>query len=260
MSVVGHTNFYFLYSEFLGLKAPFPLLFVLGSSALYLFCVYVLFPATAPVTEAQKNAASVWRYRHNVALCLFSLICFVGSLYHLIVSGELYSLQPMVCNPIPEWLWTLYLVFTFSKIWEWADTMFLVWFKGTQNLDFLHVYHHTTTFWLYLHMGTLPGMLKMAICLNGLVHTLMYAHYAHPFPRWLVPWITRSQIVQLAFGTWVWHITPDTCPRYATFHKDHPYDFLTPYSMAPVYLLFFLKLYVERFLFGKGKKGSKKTE
>jgi len=258
MAAVGQSKFFFLYSEFLDRPWPFPAYVVGGSALGYLVFVYGFCAATRPTSPAAVQRAQTLRYWHNIALMLFSLVSFVATFYHLFESGELFSLNAMVCNPVPMWLWNLNLAFTLSKIWEWADTMFLVWFKGTKDLQFLHVYHHTTTFWLYLHMTTLPGMLKMGILLNGLVHTLMYAHYAWPFPKKLVPFITLSQIAQLLFVTYVWSITPGTCGgRLGEFPSEHPFDFVTPYCFVPVYIIFFVKFFVERFLLGK-KKGTKK--
>jgi hypothetical protein len=258
MAYVGQQEHWFLYERFLGIPAPFPALFVAGVAAAYLGFVYVVCPATRPTTETGLARAKTGRYWHNIALAAFSFVCFAGTFGHMLAEGEMTDFKAATCNRIPYWLWVMNVVFTLSKIWEWADTMFLVWGKGTGALMFLHVYHHTTTFWLYLHMTTFPGMLKMGILLNGLVHTLMYAHYAWPFPKKIVPFITMSQIAQLGFGTWIWHITPGTCPAHASFPQDHPYDFATPYAFAPVYLLFFVKLFVQRFLFGGGKKRAPK--
>ena len=50
------------------------------------------------------------------------------------------------------------------------------------------------------------------------------------------PLITVSQILQLAFVTWVWTVTPLRCPLHGAFIQQHFWEFITSYLMVPVYL------------------------
>ena len=258
------TEYWYLYDSFEGrYAAPWSWALAGGTSLVYLWVVYWLAPRTVP---SNKDLLSFMKKAHNIFLFLFSLLCCGSTFVWMVLNGEMgvgagagKGMKPMVCQPIPLWMWYLNLAFTFSKIYEWADTVFLVWSNPAKpKLMFLHVYHHATTFWLFLHVSCFASTIKMGLLLNGGVHTLMYAHYAWPFPKKLVPFITLSQIAQLLFVTYVWSITPGTCGgRLGEFPSEHPFDFVTPYCFVPVYIIFFVKFFVERFLLGK-KKGTKK--
>jgi hypothetical protein len=150
--------------------------------------------------------------------------------------------------------------FTISKIYEWGDTFFVVWLSPRGANSFLHIYHHATTFWLFLLVSDLPGPLRMGLLLNGFVHTLMYAHYAWPFPKPLVPLITLSQIAQLGAVTYLWTITPASCTRFASFQETYFWEFLTPYGMVPVYLIFFVHFFIQRFFLKKKTIGEKRVQ
>jgi len=249
-----------LYRSFEGLSPPIPVVLVLLTSSVYLWITYWLAPRTVP---ANRKCMLAMKKAHNIFLFLFSFVCCGSTAYWMYINGEMpvgtgagKGLKPMVCQPIPLWMWYLNVAFTFSKVYEWVDTVFLVWTNPEKpRLLFLHVYHHATTFWLFLHVSCFASTIKMGLLLNGGVHTLMYAHYAWPFPKPLVPLITISQLAQLMFVTYVWSITPGTCGgRLAKYPEENPLDFVTPYCFVPVYIIFFLKFFFQRFLGFGGKK------
>ena len=247
-------QYWFLYSRFLGLPAPFPAFLVLGSSAVYLLLVYVIWPTMKPTTEAGIRMCKNLRFYHNVALFLFSAFVFFTTAVYLFQEGELLSQTKIACNPIPDWMFTLQVLFILSKVWEWGDTMFLVLLRPAKEKSFLHVYHHTTTTWLFIIMTDFPGGVKSGLLMNGFVHALMYAHYAWPFPKPLVPFITGSQIIQLMSGMYLWSITPGTCPRFAAFPSDHFFEYVSFYAFTPVYLIFFVHFFAQRWVFGGARK------
>jgi hypothetical protein len=244
----------FTYDRFLGFGHPIPALVSAGSAVAYLILVYLVAPLLRPTTSSATRVLEKLRKIHNIVLFLFSFVCFSSTLIYMIASGEIASLRRTLCDDPPRWMSLLNTAFTFSKIYEWGDTLFLVWLSPRGANSFLHVYHHATTFWLFLLVSDLPGPLRMGLLLNGFVHTLMYAHYAWPFPKAVVPAITAAQIAQLATVTYLWTITPSTCERFSSFPEDYWLEFLTPYSMVPVYLLFFVQYFMTRFLFGSRKR------
>ena len=252
-------GWFYTYDAFLGRPHPFPIAFALGSSFFYLLMIYVVVPLFKP-SPAGFPAVERVRFFHNVLLCLFSTACTVVCLWYLIVNGEASFLwygdnKPMMCQRADPWLYNLGLVFTVSKAYEWFDTVFLVLVGSKGATNFLHVYHHATTFWIFLIVQNLPGPMKLGLLLNGGVHALMYAHYAWPFPKKWVPLITISQIAQLIYVTYIWTITPSSCPPMASFPQEYFYEFITPYFFVPVYIVFFIHFFVKRFLLGGGKKG-----
>ena len=142
---------------------------------------------------------------------------------------------------------------------EWLGTAFIVWL-GSRPPIFLHRYHHATTFWLFCFVMSMPGPEKLGLLLNGFVHTLMYAHYYRSFPKALVPVITVLQICQLAFVTYAWTVTPAECPAFENAFERHPLEFGAPYLMVPVFLAFFIKFFVARFINkGAGRPAKSKT-
>eukprot|EP00668_Euglena_longa_P002647 GGOE01003093.1.p1 GENE.GGOE01003093.1~~GGOE01003093.1.p1 ORF type:complete len:290 (-),score=98.33 GGOE01003093.1:272-1105(-) len=253
--------YFFLYDRFLGLEPPFPLLFCLSSPLVYLLCTYVIWPGMRGFVQAHRPLFISLRTMHNLLLFLYSGVCCVTAGKFMYDHGELHlvekGFEPMLCNEnMPDWMWALSLSFVASKAYEALDTAFLVWLRpegSTKGLSFLHVYHHATTFWLFLMVSNFTSTAKQGMLFNGFVHTLMYAHYAFPFPKPLVPLITLAQIIQLVFVTWVWTVTPLRCSQHASFIQDHPLEFATCYAMVPVYLIFFIHFFVKRFVLGGGK-------
>jgi hypothetical protein len=130
-------------------------------------------------------------------------------------------------------------------------------FKATDSgISVLGVYHHATTFWLFLLVTNFYGAARCGTLLNGFVHFAMYWHFARPWPKPLVPFITAAQMAQLAFVTYAWSITPSRCPQYAAWGSTaHKLEFWTPYFMVPVFLLLFARFFVEKFIF-KSKKAT----
>ena len=253
--------YYFTYQNWYNLSYPWPAAIVIGSSIFYLLLVYVIWPMFIPTSPGGKALADKLRKAHNILLFLYSGFCCTATLHFMWRNGELdilgpRGMDPLICNEeLPEWLWYLNITFVFSKIYEWFDTMFLVLFKG--KLTFLHVYHHCTTFWLFLLVSNFNSTIKQGMVLNGFVHTMMYAHYAWRFPKPLVPLITICQILQLIFVTFVWGETPRRCPLHHSFIERYTLEFWSPYAMVPVYLLFFVKFFVQRFILGGGEDGRK---
>lgn len=230
------------------LPHPTPLILGLGSILAYIALV-ALWP------RSRHSSRSGGGYAHHVALCLYSLLAFSAALYHLVTAGELTSLRAYACAPVPAWLRLVSLTFTVSKVWEWGDTLVMI-ERGDSlaKIGVLHLYHHATTFLLFLDVVNFAGTEKSGMLLNGFVHTLMYAHYAWRLPKAVRPLITAAQIVQLAGTTWLWHVTPELCPVYAAFPREHPVEFALPYALVPVYLAFFMKFFYENYVARGAKK------
>jgi hypothetical protein len=258
------TEWKFTYSRFLGLEAPFPLALMGLSISAYLVLVYVIGPATRPSTESSAKRYKALRGAHNVALSLFSAICFVLSLGRVVYMNELRNFEALACtNDAPNWLLLANDAFIASKVWEWLDSLWLVWgAKDLRKLSFLHVYHHATTLWLFLLVSNFPSCVKMGMCLNGFVHTLMYAHYARPFPKPLILAITFAQILQLMAVAYLWHYTPSTCDgRFAEFaYRDYTWEYWTPHLFVPVYLFFFVRYFVRRYVVGATRAVDKRRK
>jgi elongation of very long chain fatty acids protein 4 len=99
--------------------------------------------------------------------------------------------------PIAPLLWLFYV----SKVFDFADTVFIILGKKWNQLSFLHVYHHVTIFlvyWLNLNAGY-DGDIFLTVILNGAIHTVMYTYYflsMHTKDIWWKKYLTLFQIIQ----------------------------------------------------------------
>jgi hypothetical protein len=150
-----------------------PAAVLVGSFVLYWFILLpVVFPATRPTTEAGKKTLGIVRDVHNLTICVYSGLASAGTAYYLYLNDQL-DYESFMCTPNEgTWLRVLSVTFTLSKVWEWADTAFIVWL-GNRPPGFLHTYHHATTFWLFCFVMNQPGSEKIGMLLNGFVHFLM---------------------------------------------------------------------------------------
>jgi hypothetical protein len=226
-------------------SSPVPLALFAGSVALFLLLVFFVWPCIySDRKAARESLAAPLAYIHYVLLCVFSAVVACGTAWHIVSSGELGSFTDFACTAVPPWLRIMSALFTVSKIWEWGDTGALfARGKTVAEIGFLHLYHHATTFGLFLLVMNFPSTEKAGMLLNGAVHTIMYAHYAWRLPKWARPLITLAQIVQLVYCTWLWYVTPLVCSAFASFPNSHPLEFVAPFFMVPVYTIFFLHFF-----------------
>jgi len=244
-------------SASLSLRAPWPAVLALGS------CVaYVAVVAAAVSTTWWRAGARRLAKAHYAALCTYSTACFCAALFALVTSGEgadfaAWLVAPelgavraprLYCAAVPPWLRVVSLSFILSKVWEWGDTLVLIaQGKSLHEIGFLHLYHHCTTFFLFLFTSSFPVTEKAGLLLNGLVHALMYFHFAFRLPRAARPLLTALQIVQLAAVTYAWSDCVRLCDEAAAYKRDSPLSFWAPYVTVPVYLLLFIKFFVEQY-------------
>mmetsp|Transcript_8347 Transcript_8347/g.13066 ORF Transcript_8347/g.13066 Transcript_8347/m.13066 type:complete len:287 (+) Transcript_8347:253-1113(+) len=229
-----------------------PTFIMVGSLFLYCVLYKIVFPKTRPKTAAEIERTLRMRAAHNFSLCVYSAICCIGCTTYLLLDGQLFDWHRLLCTPVESTvLRPLSVTFTLSKLWEWWDTAFIVWL-GSRPPEFLHLYHHATTFWLFCFVMNLPGAEKFGMMLNGGVHMLMYSHYWRSWPKALVPAITVLQIAQLAFVTYAYTVNPSECPAapFTTGPQKHFLEFVTAYGMVPVFLAFFINFFVKRFILG----------
>jgi len=229
--------------------------------------------AKAEVEAASVPFAGVEKARdiHNMLLFAFSAFSCFGTAYYLYTTGQMFpgdgriwDWNKICCTPVEGTiLRPMSVAFSLSKIWEWGDTLFIIWLGSRQPI-FLHKYHHATTFWLFCCVMNMPGPEKFGMLMNGGVHTMMYHHYWKRWPESIAWIITVLQMMQLAFVTYTWYLNPAECP--AASFTDAPTElraeYLTPYFMVPVFLFFFMKFFVGRFMFPakKAKKVEAKSE
>lgn len=98
-------------------------------------------------------------------------------------------------------------MFTLSKVPELGDTVFIVLRK--QPLIFLHWYHHVTVLlYAWYSYSDYIATARWFVCMNYLVHSIMYSYYAlkalkFRVPRWIAMSITTAQLAQMVMGATV---------------------------------------------------------
>jgi len=165
-----------------------------------------------------RSALVVW----NLGLALFSIWGTSRTLpefYNIIKYGGFhYSVCTMTGSFLDNrvggfWNW----MFTLSKVPELGDTVFIVLRK--QPLIFLHWYHHVTVLlYTWYSYSDYIATARWFVCMNYLVHSVMYSYYALKalrinVPKFVAMIITSMQLAQMVMGTavniWAYQVKQD---------------------------------------------------
>ncbi|XP_054734605.1 elongation of very long chain fatty acids protein 4-like [Anastrepha obliqua] len=115
---------------------------------------------------------------------------------------ELYSKEELKIAAAVWW-------FYFSKLLEFADTIFFILRKKHEQITFLHVYHHCTMFplWWIAIKWVPTGSTIVPSTINSFIHVIMYSYYGlsafGPSVQkfiWWKKYLTILQLVQFVFG------------------------------------------------------------
>uniref|UniRef100_V5IDD4 Elongation of very long chain fatty acids protein n=1 Tax=Ixodes ricinus TaxID=34613 RepID=V5IDD4_IXORI len=128
-------------------------------------------------------------------------LSYVSGNYSVFCQGIDYSLKVHEMEILRISWWYL-----FVRIVDFMDTFFFVATKKFSHITYLHVVHHFLVVlngWVYLAFGG-GGQLIMVLCLNTVVHVVMYGYYflSALGPRiqkhlWWKRYLTRLQISQI---------------------------------------------------------------
>ncbi|CAN8075575.1 unnamed protein product [Agarophyton chilense] len=108
---------------------------------------------------------------------------------------------PMATGVAGERMAQLVWVFTYSKVVEFLDTVFMVFEARYRQVSFLHVYHHITilAYWFTI-LWMAPGSdAYFSLAGNSFIHVLMYGYYllaSFGYSPWWKFYITKMQILQ----------------------------------------------------------------
>lgn len=208
-----------------------------------------------------KGPLVIW----NLALAVFSIIGTFRTLPEMLHVLRHLGLQHSVCSPSyiengvsGLWSW----LFALSKVPELGDTVFIVLRK--QNLIFLHWYHHITVLlftWQAYAECIGPG--RWYICMNYVVHSMMYSYYflralGVRVPKNIAMIVTSSQIVQMIFGCFVTYYSyllnqrGEMCQISEATAK-------VALTMYGSYFVLFAKFFINSY-FGPGKNKKRTTD
>jgi len=146
----------------------------------------------------------------NISLALFSIWGASRTIPEIFYVLHNFGFRYSVCIPGPSfldnrvggfWNW----MFTLSKVPELGDTVFIVLRK--QPLIFLHWYHHVTVLlYTWYSYSDYIATARWFVCMNYLVHSIMYSYYAlkalrFRVPRFVAMFITTAQLAQMVMGS-----------------------------------------------------------
>lgn len=117
---------------------------------------------------------------HNLFLFALSLVMFVGVIVNVLETFQYGSWDSIFCGANRNFrsgrLQFWYYVFYLSKPYEFVDTFTMVFKK--KELNFLHVWHHCTTFLLvWVTQVQEMNIQWVSISANAFVHIWMYYYY-----------------------------------------------------------------------------------
>jgi hypothetical protein len=108
---------------------------------------------------------------------------------------------PLAKGKAGEEMALLVWVFTFSKVIEFLDTIFMILEGRMRQVSFLHVYHHVSIFpYWFAILWISPGSdAYFSLAGNSFIHVLMYGYYllaSFGYSPWWKYYITKAQIFQ----------------------------------------------------------------
>ena len=229
----------------------------------YIFMVRTYSPSKATVLEKQRqqemqHKASVsitsfnkWCACHNLVLCIYSAVSFVGSCCALYDDYEALGWKGLFCGSFGASKWVY--LFHLSKYYEFVDTMIVI--LKNNRPSFLQTYHHVgAVIVTYSFVVSTPGCCWLFVILNSLVHTVMYLYYFFTCLKIYCPFkhvITTIQLTQFVAGMMLgipaWHF--NEC---LTFERIVALASTYVYTMALIPL--FLNFYRSSYFPNKPKK------
>ncbi|KAG8341815.1 putative elongation of very long chain fatty acids protein [Trypanosoma vivax] len=151
---------------------PFVSWFALTCSVLSYICIIL---ALTRLMKSRKavNARKILVF-YNALQILLSVVMAV-KLSPPLLNG-VFNINGQFCPDIEFWIFIHYC----SKHLDMFDTIFMLCRKRTEQLSFLHIYHHVTIglIWgILLRNGLANGTAFWGAWINSTVHAFMYTHY-----------------------------------------------------------------------------------
>ncbi|GAB6022956.1 hypothetical protein CHUAL_007046 [Chamberlinius hualienensis] len=187
------------------MDSVFVVLFIVG---LYFTLVYY---GPKWMQDRKPFKLKAFMFIYNVSIASFNF--YISIKLTILTYRQQYN---WICEPIresldPEEMEIIRICYLYllSKAIELLDTMFMILKKKSNQLSFLHVYHHTTI--LLLTWGAIrwsPGGSVAFVCLvNSFIHVIMYGYYSITIfgPSmarylWWKRYITIIQLFQFGWG------------------------------------------------------------
>lgn len=206
-------------------------------------------------------------YNLKWLLVIYNAVQVVGSFYvfYEILTVAIQSKYSLTCEPVdystdplPMRMLSAMWWFYFSKAVDLFDTMFFALRKKSNQITFLHVFHHLTMFpYGWFGLKYVGGGQTFFLCMfNSFVHTVMYSYYAlsaigpHMQPYlWWKKYLTQLQLVQ--FFAVMAHSIANYMAEDCAFPKKHSLGYL---AYGFVITLFFANFYIQSYIKNRNDK------
>ena len=157
--------------------------------------------------------------------------------------------------PLGNVLWLFYV----SKVLDFMDTVFIILRKKSDQLSFLHVYHHFTIFSFYWWNVNCAydGDIYLTIILNGAIHTIMYTYYflaLHTKDIWWKSYLTSCQLIQfMCMLSQAAYLVFSGCQKF-----PRPIVIIYFFYILSLFVLF-SQFYVQKYMMKPASKEGSKT-
>jgi hypothetical protein len=181
----------------------------------------------------------------NSIMCIYSTVSSIVLVPKLLSKIITYGYNESVCGnnielsylyqPWGRWIF----LFILSKLVELGDTVFLI--LRNRKVPFIHCYHHIATLVLaYVQGIKLTKTMEWATCMNLVIHSWMYGHYAitsiYPIRGNKV--LSILQICQMIHGIFM-------C-GYQISYCNNDLDF-AGFILYIIYAFLFIKMYIDKY-------------
>jgi len=169
----------FPFSSFAGMVAPMLVYLTMCFIGFILLKCCKSKPGSGPFVP--QSVLYPWKFVYNfiqIYLCSYmTLEALILARRHNYVwfpwtqCNEFNFQQPVIANLI----WVYYM----SKMLDWLDTLFIILGNKPKQFSFLHVYHHTSVWfmnWLNLVIN-FDAEIFVSIAWNAFIHVIMYTYY-----------------------------------------------------------------------------------
>lgn len=177
------------------MKPHIPMLFAVG---------YLLFAVAAPEILRSINVF----FKLKPIMRLYNLFMVLLSFYmgtkSTLLARE--ANNTVFCVPLAQGaagreMAVLVWIFTYSKVVEFLDTVFMILEGRLHQRSFLHVYHHVTilSYWFAILWMSPGSDAYFSLAGNSYIHVLMYGYYflsSIGYQPWWKYYITKAQIFQ----------------------------------------------------------------
>lgn len=138
---------------------------------------------------------------YNLFMVLLSFYMGTKSVLLARQSNDSLFCVPLAKGAAGQEMANLVWIFTYSKVIEFLDTVFMILEGRLRQVSFLHVYHHVTilSYWFAILWMSPGSDAYFSLAGNSYIHVLMYGYYllaSFGYSPWWKYYITKAQIFQ----------------------------------------------------------------